>query len=151
MDQRTQIILIGLLIVFLIFTYVRRKPAGTPNINAALGILGDVNENIKIMQDRVANPQSIKKFQTKGWFRFKNKVGFLESDVNASIDEAFALAGDFNTRIDLARKNRVLATLQDMQLEKLREPLNKSKAGLSDWLRANYQKEMQNKKKSFFS
>lgn len=113
-------------------------------------ILSDVSENIKILEERSANPQSARKFINKGWLRFKDKIGFLESADIAYIDEAFTLTDEFNAKIDLARKNRSLGTLQEMPVERLRESLNKSKTALSDWLRVNYQKEMDNKKKGLF-
>jgi hypothetical protein len=147
MDQLVQIIIVALLIIFLVFTYVFKRPSGSPKVNAAMGILSDVSDNIKIMEGRIANPQLKTKFELANWRRFKNKVGFLDDEVITSLDEAFALAGDFNSGTNSARGNQVLAAVQDTQLDKLREPLNKSKAGLSDWLRANYQTEMQNSKK----
>jgi len=112
-----------------------------------MGILSDVSDNIKIMESRIANPQLKTKFELANWRRFKDKVGFLDDEVITSLDEAFALAGEFNAGTNSIRNNKTLAAVQDMQLDKLKEPLSKSKAGLSDWLRANYQTEMQNSKK----
>jgi hypothetical protein len=147
MDQLVQIIIIALLIIFLIGTYVFKRPSGSPKVNAAMGILSDVSDNMKIMENRIANPQLKTKFELANWRRFKDKVGFLDDELITSINESFSLAGRFNAGTDSARNNKALAAVQDMQLDKLREPLTKSKAGLSDWLRANYQTEMQNSKK----
>ena len=150
MDQRTQIIIIGVLILFLIVTYFRRKTSGSRKVDAVEGILKDVSENIAIMEEKLANPQSTRKFQIGNWIRFKDKIGFLESPELASVDEAFSLAGDFNARMNLARKNHAIATLQDMQVDKLREPLTKIRKGLSDWLRANRQQELDNIRRGGF-
>ncbi len=146
----SQYIIFLVLILFLFWSFSRRRRAGTPRVDATIGILTDVNDNIKIMEDRLNNYQSKKKFQTGGWKLYKDRVEFLDSSVISSINEAFTLAGDFNIRIDTARKNRALATLQDMQIEKLREPLNKSKEGLVAWLKANMQTELQNNKRRGF-
>ena len=79
MDQQTiVIIVIAALVIFLIWTYLRRKSSGSPKVDAVEGVLKDVSDNIKIMEEKLANPQSTKKFQTGNWKRFKNKIGFLE-------------------------------------------------------------------------
>jgi regulatory protein YycI of two-component signal transduction system YycFG len=133
MDQQTiVIVVIAALVIFLIWTYLRRKSSGSPKVDAVEGVLKDVSDNIKIMEEKLANPQSTKKFQTGNWKRFKNKIGFLETPELASIDQAFTLAGDYNTQ-----------TLHDTTVEKLREPLSQSRKALSDWLRANRSKELE--------
>jgi hypothetical protein len=75
---------------------------------------------------------------------YKNKLEFLDPTLLTAINESFTIAEDLNSRIDSARKNRAMATLQDMPLEKLRAPLTKSKEGLTIWIRTNYQAETQN-------
>jgi regulatory protein YycI of two-component signal transduction system YycFG len=133
MDQQTiVIVVIAALVIFLIWTYLRRKSSGSPKVDAVEGVLKDVSDNIKIMEEKLANPQSTKKFQTGNWKRFKKKIGFLETPELASIDQAFTLAGDYNAQ-----------TLHDTPVEKLREPLSQSRKALSDWLRANRSKELE--------
>jgi hypothetical protein len=149
-DQWSQYIIFLVLILFLIWSFSRRRRMGTPRVDAAIGILTNVNDNIKVMEDRAANWQSKKRFQTGGWKLYKDKVEFLDAALVSSLNQAFTLAEDFNARIDSARKNKVMATLQDMQVERLREPLTKSKEGLVAWLRANMQTELQSKKRRGF-
>lgn len=149
-DQWSQYIIFLVLILFLFWTFSRRKKTGTPNVDAAMGILTNVNDNIKIMEDRLTNRDSKKKFQTGGWKLYKDKVGFLDASLISTMNQAFSMAEDFNGRIDFARKNRAIATLQDMQVDRLREPLTRSKEGLVAWLRANMQNELQNKKRRGF-
>jgi len=151
MDSQTiQIVIIGILVVVLIWTYLRRKSTGAPKVDAVEGILKEITENTKIMEERLANPQSTRKFQIDNWRRFKDKIGFLEEAEIGSINEVYNLAAEYNSRIDLARKNPVLTTLQEMQVEKLREPLSQSKRGLSDWLRENRRKELENRSRGGF-
>lgn len=150
MGEWSQYLIFLALIVFLVWSYTRRRKMGTPKVDAAIAILTNVNDNIQVMENRLTNWQSKKKFQTGAWKFYKDKVEFLDAPLITSINETFVLAEDFNARIDSARKNKVLATLQDMQVDKLREPLTKSKEGLVIWLKANLQTEIQNKKRRGF-
>jgi len=142
----SQYIVFLVIIIFLVFSYLRRKKTSSPRLDAAAGLISDVSENLQIMENRISNWQSKRKFKTSSWKYYKEKVGFLDTNLLSTINEAFTLAEDFNARIDSARKNNLMSTLQDMQVERLRGPLTKSKEGLMAWLKANMQTEMQNKK-----
>ena len=136
MDQQTiSIIIITLLVVFLIWTYLRRRSTGSPKVDAVEGILKDISENSNIVEEKLANSRSTKKFKTGNWRRFQNKVGFLDDPDLESINEVFTLAQDYNDRTDV----------DPMQMEKIKESLSKSKKGLSDWLRVNRRKELESK------
>jgi hypothetical protein len=136
-------IFIVLLVAVLIWSMTRRRKAGNAPADAAMAIFANVNDNLKILEDRLTNWQSKKKFQSGAWKMYKDKLNFLDPSLMSSISESFTLAEDFNSRIDSARKNRVMATLQDMPLEKLRGPLTKSKEGLTNWFKTSYQTEAQ--------
>jgi hypothetical protein len=146
----TQYIIFLVLIIFLFWSFSRRRRMSTPRVDAAIGILSNVNDNLRVMEEHNLNWQSKKKFQTGGWKLYKDKVDFLDSSLISSLNQAFTLAEDYNSRIDYARKNKVLSTLQDLQVEKIREPLTKSKDGLVAWLKDNMQTELQSKKRRGF-
>ncbi len=136
MDQQTiSIIIVGLLVVVLIWTYLRRRSTGSPKVDAVESILKDVSENMNIVEEKLANPRSTKKFKTGNWKRFQNKIGFLDDPDLESINEVFALAQEYNARTDL----------DSVQMEKIKESLSKSRRGLSDWLRVNRRKELESK------
>jgi hypothetical protein len=141
----TQYIFIALIIAYFIWRMSRRsKRSGNTNLDIAADVLSNVNDNLKIVEERASNWGSKKKFQTASWNRSKEKVGFLGTELVSKLNESFALAEDFNSRIDSARKNNIMSTLQDMPLDRLREPLTKSKEGLVAWLQTNYQSEAMN-------
>jgi hypothetical protein len=146
----SQYIIFLVLILFLFWSFSRRRKMSTPKVDAAIGILANVNDNLRVMEDHNLSWQSKKKFQTGGWKLYKDKVDFLDSSLISSLNQAFTLAEDYNSRIDYARKNKVLSTLQDLQVEKIREPLTKSKDGLVAWLKDNMQTELQSKKRRGF-
>jgi hypothetical protein len=136
----TDYIFIVVVVLLLIWSLTRRRRStGNSNIDAVGGVLTEVDTNLRILDERMTNWQSKKMFQTRAWKTYRDRLQFLEPSLTSSINESFALVEEFNSRIDSARKNRAMATLQDMPLEKLKEPLNKSKEGLITWLKANYQ------------
>jgi hypothetical protein len=145
-----QYIFIIVIVLLLVWSLTRRKKqsSGNVNVDAVSGVLGNVNENLRVMEERLTNWQSKKKFQTKAWMTYKDRLTFLDSSLNSSINESFAIAEDLNTRIDTAKKNNAMATLQDMPIEKLRDPLTKSRDGLTTWLRTNFQNEAQPQQRS---
>ncbi|MBP1706318.1 MAG: hypothetical protein H6Q39_42 [Chloroflexi bacterium] len=143
-----QYVFIIVIVLLLIWSITRRRKSGNTNIDAVGSVLTDVNANQKILEERMTNWQSKKKFQTRSWRMNSDRLNFLEPSLISAMNEAFTLAEDFNTRIDTARKNNAFATLQDMPLEKLRDPLNKSREGLTIWLRTNYQSQAQTNQRS---
>ena len=150
LPQWSQYIIFLVLILFILWSFTRRRKSRTTKVDAAMGILSNVNDNLKSWKSRLTDWQSKKKFQTAGWKYYKNRLEFLDASLVTSINEAFTLAEDFNMRIDSAKKNKVMATLQDMPVDKLRVPLTKSKDGLMVWLKANLQSELQNNKRRGF-
>ena len=135
-------VIFAVLIGFLLWTLTRRRGRGTPRLQTAIAVISDVNENLKVLETRQANPQSTKKFKTGAWKAYQDKLDFLDPATVASLKESSTLIEEFNQRIESARKTRSMATLQDMPLDKLKEPLSKSKEGLVQWLKANLQEEM---------
>jgi hypothetical protein len=147
MDENwVQYVLIALILGAMFWNMSRRKKqtSGNVRVDAAAAMVTEINENLKIMEERLNIWQSKKKFATRGWTAYQAQLDFLDSAIVSALSEAYTTAEDFNSRIDSARKNNVMATLQDMQVEKLRGPLTKAKEGLTNWLRTNYQSEMQN-------
>jgi hypothetical protein len=144
-------LLVVLVLVALFWNMSRRRKrqsSGNTRVDAASGVLIDVNDNLRVMEERLTNFQSKKKFTDRNWKIYQNQLEFLDPPILTALKDAFATAADLNSRIDSARKNKAMSTLQDMPLEKLRDPLNKGKEGLTTWLRSNYQTEMQSKPRS---
>jgi hypothetical protein len=138
-------ILIGLIFLMLVWNITRRRKTGNANLDVAIAVLQNVNNNLKIMESRLTNWQSKKKFQTGSWSHYKDKLTFLDTSTTDALNESFTLAEEFNSRIESAKKNNAMLLLQDMQVERLREPLTKSKEGLIAWLRTDYETEQRNR------
>ena len=108
-----------------------------------MALLADINNNLKVMEIRLNDHLSKKNFKTGNWKFYQEKMEFLGPETVTAINEAFTTSEEFRTKIDIARKSNNLASLQDLPIDKLKEPLTRSKKGVVDWLRTNVQTEMQ--------
>jgi hypothetical protein len=146
MSENWWIILI-IIAILLVWTFFRRKSSATPKLDTAIGIITDVNNNLRVVEVRQAEPASKKKFSDGNWRRYQDKLEFLDAAVVSALKEAFTLVEELNSKIDVAKKNNTLSALQDLPLENLKGLLTTSKKGLADWLKANMQSELQNTKR----
>ena len=129
----TIIIPLILLIVFQIF-FRRRRAERTPQ-EIVTSLLTEINQNQQLMEAFLVNWQ-VKKFKTDSWQRNKNRLNFLDQSVQTALADAFDLSEDFNRQMASAKKHKSASYLANINMEKLREPLARSRQGLEDWLQA---------------
>jgi hypothetical protein len=132
-----------LVLVLLVWRFSRRQRLSSSNIDVASSTLADINSNLQVIDEWMTKRQSKRKFHTRSWRSYKDKLVFLDPPIVSALDGAFSLAEDFNIRIDSARRNKDMATLQDMPMESLREPFTKGKEALVFWIRAVYHDQSQ--------
>ena len=137
-------VFIVIILLLILWAFARRRKPRSMNLDVAIAVLSDIDNNLKVMQVRIADHLSKKNFKVTNWRIYKEKLEFLGPELVATINGAFTIAEEFSNRIGAAKKNNTLASLQDMQVESLKEPLTKSRQGLVAWLRANVNTEMQN-------
>jgi len=130
----TVIIPLILLIVFQIF-FRRRRAERTPQ-EIVTSLLTEINQNQQLMEAFLVNWQ-VKKFKTSSWQRNKNRLNFLDQSVQTALANAFDLAEDFNRQMASAKTHKSASYLANINVEKLREPLSRSRQGLEDWLSLN--------------
>jgi hypothetical protein len=131
----------GMVVLALVWSMSRRKKQTSSKLDSVFFLLSDINDNLRIIETRAADWQSKKTFKTKGWNFYREKVSFLEEENLETLSQSFTLASSFNERINIAKKNKNMATLQDMQLDQLRIGMTTCKDVLTKWLRANMEKE----------
>lgn len=134
-NQWTIIIPIIILVVLSVVMR-RRRPAEKTEPEIVGGLFLDVNENLRLMGSFSLRGRP-KKFKTDSWKRNSEKVGFLAQSLRDTLSQAFALAEDFNQRIDRAKKERASVYLTGIDVHRLEAPLTESKKGLEEWIRAN--------------
>jgi hypothetical protein len=145
----TSYIIFIALILILIFILFRTRKRSTPRLQSAIGMISDVNENLKILETRRMNPELPKKFKTGAWKAYQDRLDYFEAETLKALTESYKLINEMNEQIEVARKTQSLSTLKDLPLDKLKEPLAKSKEGMVNWLRANIQAESQSRRNLF--
>jgi len=122
---------IVLLVVFQIIMKRRRTEKTQPEIISNL--LKEINHNQQLMEAFLVTWQT-RKFKTESWQRNKNRVAFLDQHVQTALTDAYDLAEDFNREITSAKKFKSSSYLANVNVDKLREPLARSRQGLEAWL-----------------
>jgi hypothetical protein len=140
-------IIIAIMVLLIIFR--RRRSAGS-NLEIAISLMGDVKYNLKLLSTFSATTPSYKNLKMGSWNRYKEKITFLDEPARNNIAGAFALALDFNDRMNAARQNRSTSYLAGIGTDKLQEALNQSRESLASWIKDNYQKEMFQRKRGLF-
>ncbi|MFC2003004.1 hypothetical protein ACFLV4_03555 [Chloroflexota bacterium] len=144
----TFIIPLILLVLFQIF--VKRRKGENTTLEVVGSLLSEINQNQQLMEAFLVNWQA-KKFKTGSWERNKNKLDFLDQSLQNALADAFGLAEDFNRQMDSAKQHKSASYLANINVEKLREPLARSKQGLEEWLEANTgQKELLTRRRGLF-
>ena len=150
-ENMTGYIIFAVLIIVLIWVWSRwrHRGGGTSRLQSAINMISDVNENLKLLEQRRINPQSTRKFKTGAWRAYQDKMDYLEPETFTSLKDSFTLIEEMNAEIEVARKSNSTDSLRDIPLDKLRDPLTRSKQGLVKWLRENLQSESINRRGLF--
>ena len=131
------VIVMVLLLAFNIFRKSRRGQQKTP-LGAVGGLLVEIDYNQKLLATFSYHRQ-IKKFETGGWERNKEKLDFLPQGLLTILADTFRLAADFNEKIDMAMKYKSDSYLASIDVRKMQPLLDKSRQRLEEWLQANRQ------------
>ena len=135
-SQWTFIIPLIILIVFSIFMR-RRRSENTPQ-DIAASLLNDLNANQGII-DRFGTDAKPTKLKTGSWERNNNKLGFLDDATRTNVSNFFKMAEDFNMQIETAKHYKTTSYLSGINVERIKEPLAKSREGLQEWMKVNMQ------------
>jgi hypothetical protein len=148
-DNWSWFIVLIALILILIWVLTRTRKHAPPRLQSAIGMISDINENQKILETRRIDPQSPKKFKTGAWKAYYEKCDYFDAETLAALKETYTLINDMNLKIEIAKKTQSLETLKELPLDKLKDPLTKSKDGMVKWLRDNLQTETQSRRNIF--
>ena len=140
-----------LILAWAFWTFMRRRTPSKPNLGIVIGILHNISYNQKLIEARMSNNQTGKKFKIYNWKTNKEKMEFLDPELVTKINETFSLTIDFNSRIDSARKNKNQSPLTGWELETLKTALAGIKMSLITWLKDDLENENADKKgRGFF-
>ena len=129
-------LLVVISVIILLQFFLRRgRKAKTTNREITQNLLSEVRLDLAITE--VFNFHwRTKTFMTTSWQMNKTKLDFLDQSLQVALSEAFIMAEDFNRQIKAAKKYRSTSYMTNIDVDKLKEPLTKSKQGLEQWLQS---------------
>ena len=105
-------------------------------------LLSEIDYNQKLMEAFLFKWQA-KKFKTGTWKSNRGKMDYIDQSLHNTLAGAYEIAEQFNSEIDTAKKHKSSSYLAGIQVDRLKEPLARSKQGLKEWLELDKrQKEM---------
>ncbi len=131
------IFVIAVVAIFGVFALLRRSGRGPMRERAELvrTLLGEVTIAQALVDNYGARPVPLA-FQTGTWFANRHRLDFLGPNLRKDLGMLFDDANDFNRRLKVAKKGKPAAVKVDLDIEKIRPPLERSKKGLEEWLLA---------------
>lgn len=81
--------------------------------------------------------QKPKKLEAVSWQRHKDKLDFLKQSLRGALSDSFMIIEDFNRQIDAAKKHGSSSYMVNVDVTKLKEPLDRSRQGLEEWFLAS--------------
>jgi hypothetical protein len=119
------------LILLQIFLRRRRGPQ-TGNQYIAESLMSEIRVNLRLAEV-LAEGEPIKRFITTAWKINRNKIEFLEQQVQSALTDAFTIAEDYNQQVAASRKYRSTSYIASIDVQKLQAKLTSSKEGLEQW------------------
>ena len=105
-------------------------------------LLSEIEYNQNLMEAFLFKWQA-KKFKTGTWKSNRGKMDYIDQSLHNTLAGAYEIAEQFNSEIDAAKKHKSSSYLAGIQVDRLKEPLARSKQGLKEWLELDKrQKEM---------
>ena len=124
-------------IVFILFNvFFRKQQEQKRRMEAVRSLLSEINSNQELMEAFLFQWQA-KKFKIGAWKRNKDKMDYIDQDLHIILASAYEIAEEFNREIEAAKKHKSASYLASIQVDRLKEPLVKSRQGLEEWLQLN--------------
>lgn len=128
--------LVPVVILFAVNVLFRKQQEQKRRLTVVRSLLAEIELNQKHMEAFAFRWQT-KRFKTGNWKRNKNKIDYIDQSLHATLTGAYEIAEEFNREMDVAKKHKSVSYLAGIQVDRLREPLAKSKQGLEEWLQLN--------------
>jgi len=124
-------------VAFIVFNiFFRKHQEQKRQQQVVRSLLSEIDYNRQLMETFLFKWQS-KKFKTGTWKSNKDKMNYIDQSLHNTLVGAYAIAEEFNGEIEAAKKHKSSSYLAGIQVDRLKEPLAKSKQGLEEWLELN--------------
>jgi len=132
--------IIPVIILLVVNVLFRKQREQKKRLTVVKSLLSEINYNQKLVEAFSFRWQT-KKFKVRNWKKNKDKMDYIDQSLHATLASIYEIAEEFNQEIDAAKKHKSPGYLASIQVDRLREPLTRSKEGLEEWLRLNKGKE----------
>jgi len=125
-------------IIFVVINVLFRKQQEQKRRETVVkNLLSEIEHNQKLVESFSVEWQ-MKRFKTATWERNKDKIDYIEDKgLYSTLVDAYEITREYNREIDMAKKYKSTSYLVGIKVERLREPLERSKQGLREWLELN--------------
>lgn len=127
-------------LIFIIFNiFLRKQQEQKRRLVVVKGLIAEIDKNLKLLEAFLLQWQ-YQKFKTGHWQRNKNKLDYIDQGLRTTLADTYGIAEGFNKEIELAKRQKSLSYLAGIKMDRLREPLAKSRQGLEEWYALNKDK-----------
>ncbi len=142
MNDTTSIIIFVVIVVCLVWLLfrLRGRSRNPPHIQVAMGLISNVNDDLKLLKEKKPDAPLDKKFKVNGWHAYEFHLDFLDKDTQAALKECFPVMVEYNKKLDIA-KATFTPSKEELAVDSLFEALRKSREGLAKWIQENISKE----------
>ena len=127
---------VPVIILLLVNVFFRKQQEQKRRQQVVRSLLSEIDHNQKLMEAFLFQWQA-KKFKTGAWKRNRDKMDYIDQDLHTTLASTYEIAEEFNREIEAAKKYKSASYLTGIQVDRLREPLAKSRQGLEEWLQLN--------------
>ena len=131
--------LIPIIIIVLTNVVFKKHKQQQTKLKVVRSLLSEIDFDQKLIEAFSLQWQT-RKFKTGTWKRNKDKMDYIDPGLRYVLADAFEIAEEFNREIDAAKKHKSTSYLAGIRVERLTEPLARSKQGLEEWLELNQSK-----------
>jgi hypothetical protein len=123
--------------VFIIFNvFMRKQQEQKRRLGVVKGLIAEIAQNQKLMEAFLLQWQ-YQKFKTGYWKRCKDKLDYVDQGLRSTLANTYDIAEGFNREIELAKQQKSTSYLAGIRVDRLRDPLAKSRQGLEEWYALN--------------
>jgi hypothetical protein len=148
MDWRS--IVIFAVIIFALFWLIMRLRGNSRNpskLQMTMDMISALNDDLKLIRQKQAAPEDLKKFKVSNWKFYQMHMDFLEKEYVEALKSSFDQMTEYNNKLLQMRINADSAKPQ-VNLDELKTVIVKGRAGLAKWIQENVHREAT---KGFFS
>ncbi len=124
-------------LIFIIFNiFLRKQQEQKRRLGVVKSLIAEIDHNQKLLEAFLLQWQ-YQKFKTGHWQRHKDKLDYIGPGLHTTLADTYGIAEGFNKEIELAKRQKSLSYLAGIKMDRLREPLAKSRQGLEEWYALN--------------